>query len=484
MKNKYLIFLMLSATLFTGCKKFLEEDPQGIVIGDVALSNINGLNAQLAGAYASLAQPWDRGFGDAAQFACAMGGDDLTTHPGLNKQEMREFDQFSASAFNGRSNTIWRGLYKTIQSSNNIINNYEKVSGDATTIKQIAGEAYFLRGFAYYYLVRWWGKVPLVTTAIYDPAMLQMPKSEIVDVYKFIEDDLKKAEELVGNSKVEQGRVNKGTVKAYLADVYLTQTGYPVKDASKAALAAAKAKEVIDAKSTYGFELYKGDFQKIFATAYSEYVFALLTDGTSVSNCYYGSSAMPGDEGGWDDYFAEINFFKSFPEGNRKNGTFTTVVKTANGTKTWEQFNTKHPYYKKFRIQSGDTMSYASNSPIIFMRYAEVLLIYAEAQARAGAVNAQAYDAVNEVRTRAGLANLATGLNSANFITAVIQERAWEFAGEWHRWFDLVRTETVKEANSNRAANEIALIGDPADKAKWFIPVPGGDAGSNPNLGN
>ncbi len=484
MKNKYFIFLLVIVTLFTGCKKFLEENPQGIVIGDVALSNINGLNAQLAGAYASLAQPWDKGFGDAAQFACAMGGDDLTTHPGLNKEEMREFDQFSASAFNGRANTIWRGLYKTIQSSNNIISNYEKVSGDENTIKQIAGEAFFLRGFAYYYLVRWWGRVPLVTTAIYSPDMLKLPKSEIIDVYKFIEADLKKAEELVGNTKPEPGRINKGTVKAYLADVYLTQTGYPVKDASKAALAAQKAKEVIDGKGTYGFELYQGDFQKIFVTAYPEYVFALMTDGSSVSNCYYGFSAMPGDEGGWDDFFAEVNFFKSFPEGNRKNGTFTTVIKTDNGIKTWEQFNTKHPYYKKFRIQSGDTITYSSNSPIIFMRYAEVLLLYAEAQARSGAANTEAYAAINAVRNRAGLTNLPATLSNSEFINAVIQERAWEFAGEWHRWFDLVRTESVKEANSNRASSEIPLIGDPGDKTKWFLPVPGGDAGANPNLGN
>ena len=121
-------------------------------------------------------------------------------------------------------------------------------------------------------------------------------------------------------------------------------------------------------------------------------------------------------------------------------------------------------------------MTYASSNPIIFMRYAEVLLIYAEAQARSGNVDASAYAAINAVRQRAGLPNLETGLNSEAFIKAVIQERAWEFAGEWHRWFDLVRTETVKEANSNRDPNEIPLIGDPGDESKWFLPIPGGDA--------
>ncbi|MFT4024182.1 MAG: RagB/SusD family nutrient uptake outer membrane protein [Flavihumibacter sp.] len=482
MKNSLTILFAAAALLLGGCKKFLEEDPQGIVIGEMALSNVNGLNAQMAGAYKSLAQPWDRGFADAAQFACAMGGDDLTSHPGLNKQDFREFDQFNVSALNARSNTIWRGLYKTIQSSNNIIGNYQNITGDETAINQIAGEAYFLRAFSYYYLVRWWGKVPLLTTATYSPDLLSVAKSEIVDVYAQIEADLKKAEELVGEAKLEPGRINKGTVKSYLADVYLTQTGYPVKDASKAALAAAKAKEVIDEKGAYGFDLFQGDFQKIFATAYNEYVFALMTDGTSTGNCYYGFSTMPGDEGGWDDYFAEINFFRDFPEGNRKNGTFTTVVNTENGLKTWQQLSTKHPYYKKFRIQTGDSMSYVSNSPIIFMRYAEVLLLYAEAQARSGAPNADAYAAINAVRQRAGLANLAASMSGDDFVKAVIQERAWEFAGEWHRWFDLVRTETVAEANAHRDPAEIPLIGDPGDKTKWLIPVPAGDANANPNL--
>lgn len=478
MKSKYLMIFLLIVGLF-GCKKFLEEDPQGIVVSDVAVSNIDGLEAQLAGAYAAFVDGWTIGFASAGQIACAMGGDDLTTHPGLNKAEFREFDQFSVTAFNPRAYYVWAGCYKIIQCANNILNNYEKVKGDQTKIRQIAGEAYFLRAFAYYYLVRLWGKIPLITTAVYSKEVLQTPRSEITDVYKQIEADLTQAEGMIGDVKVDRGRPNKGTVKAYLAAVYLTETGWPVKDGSKAALAAQKAKEVIDEHEKYGFDLYQGDdFQKIFASAYQEYVFAIMTNGTGVDNCFYGASARPSDEaGGWDDYCAEINFFKSFPEGKRKDGTFSTEFDIGGTIKSWDQFGIKHPYYKKFRIQSGDTLSYVSNSPIIFMRYAEVLLTYAEAEARSGAPNADAYAAINAVRRRAGLKDLTPGLNSDNFVKAVIQERAWEFAGEWHRWFDLVRTETVAEANSHRAKGEIDLIGDPANHDLWFLPIPAGDAG-------
>ncbi len=484
MKNIKLIMLIFIAAGAVGCNKFLEEKPQGILIGDVAISNVNGLNAQLAGAYSTLIGSWGSGFATAAAIGSSMGGDDVTTHPASNKADFREFDQFNVNSFNGRSSAIWNGCYKSIQSANNIINNYAKATGDENDIMRIVGEAHFIRAFSYYYLVRWWGKIPLITTAVYSPDLLNVPKSEITEVYKLIEEDLKKAEELVGDQKLAPGRINKGVVKAYLADMYLTQSGWPLKDNSKVALAAQYAKDVIDNKAKYGFDLFQGDFLKIFAGGTSENVFALMTDGNATSNLYYGWSGMPGDENGWDDYCSEINFFNSFPEGNRKNGTFLTSVTKSDGTVVqWQNFSIKHPYYKKFRIQIGNPNTYYSSNPIIFMRYAEVLLIYAEAQARSGAPNADAYAAVNAVRNRAGLGDLATGMNSANFVNAVLQERAWEFAAEWHRWFDLVRTETVKQANSNRHANEIPLIGDPGDQTKWFLPIPASEVTSNPSLG-
>ena len=480
MKNKHYFFLICLISL-CGCKKFLQEDPEGILVGDIAISNENGLDAQLAGIYSPLMQAWSSGFASSAQIGLSMGGDDVTTHPLSNKEDFRQFDQLAVTPTDARADEVWSGCYKAIQSANNIINNYEKVTGDQAHIRAIAGEAFFFRGMCYYYLVRWWGKIPVITSATFDPSMLQMSSSEIKDVYKLIEEDLKKAEEMVGDVKPDPGRINKGTVKAYLAEVYLTESGWPVKDNSKAALAAQKAKEVMDNKALYGFDLYQGDFNKIFAGGTTEDVFALMTDHIAISNTFYGMSGMPGDIGGWDDYFAEINFFNDFPAGNRKNGTFLTVAK--DGTLPWQKFATKHPYYRKFRIQSADSMNYASNSPILMLRYANVLLVYAEAQARTGTPSPDAYGAVNAVRTRAGLGPLTPGLTSADFIKAVLQERAWEFAAEWTRWFDMVRTETVAEVLSHRSAAENnKLLGDPSDQKNWLFPIPGTDKNKSPNL--
>src|SRR5688500_19189207 len=106
MKTTYFFALIL---LLTGCSKALEEQPRGLVIGSEGLSSQAGLEAALTGAYGSLMVPWESGFTTVSQIAMSMGADDLTTHPGSNKEEFREFDRFNVSSLNSRMTPIWRG---------------------------------------------------------------------------------------------------------------------------------------------------------------------------------------------------------------------------------------------------------------------------------------------------------------------------------------------------------------------------------------
>lgn len=481
------IYLAVCLCLTAGCSKELTEDPKGLVGGAQALSSVAGLEAVLTGAYGSLLVPWTSGFTSVSQIAMSMGADDLTTHPGSNKEEFREFDLFNVSSLNSRMNPIWRGCYKTIQSTTNIINNYTAVQDvtqdNQATVDAILGEASFLRGLSYYWLTRLWGDVPVIPSEIYSPEFLNLKKSPPAEIYKLIEEDLIRAEGLVPDKKRNPGRPNKGSVKALLADVYLTEAGWPLKDQSKYALAAAKAKEVIDNKAVYSFDLYQDGYLKIFAGGTSEDVFAFFTRGEwSTYNSFYGLSTMPEDEGGWSDFFPEIKFFNNFPAGSRKDATFSTEFVVDGDTITWQQTSTKHPYYKKFTIQSGTKATYMSNNPVIMIRYAHVLLTYAEAQARAtGTPNPEAYTAVNAVRLRAGLPELTANLSGPDFAEAVVNERAWEFAGEWNRWFDLVRLEKVEAANEDKDPGDLKTD-KPISKEDYLMPIPGADAIVNPNL--
>ncbi|MES2733711.1 MAG: RagB/SusD family nutrient uptake outer membrane protein [Bacteroidota bacterium] len=485
--KKLIIYFLILFVSFTGCKNFLDEDPKGAIVGDNAISSVEGLEAALTGTYKGLLRTWARGFLTASIHCYVMGGDDLSTYRGGNKQSFRQADQFAVSAGNDRIVQIWSGCYKTIQSANNILNNYQKVTGDKAAVDQIVGEAYFLRGLSYYWLVRGFGKVPLITTADFSPDLLTVGTSEPAAIYALIEADLKQAETLVGDTKRNPGRPNKGSVKALLADVYMTEAGWPLKDASKYALAAAKAKEVIDNKATYGFELTPLD--KLWSggaasIGTSEEVVAFHTSDQfgGSANAFWGNSAQPGEEGGWDDFVAEIHFFNKFPEGKRKDATFYTEFTKGDGSKiAWQNSNAKHPYYKKYKLNSPN---YISSMPVHLVRYAHVLLIYAEAQARSeGTPSAEAYTAINAVRDRAGAAQLS-GLSAPDFVNAVVDERAWEFAGEFTRWFDLQRLEKVEEANAaaNKDVEDLTPIGTITKEDYWF-PIPLSDASINPNLG-
>jgi len=117
------------------------------------------------------------------------------------------------------------------------------------------------------------------------------------------------------------------------------------------------------------------------------------------------------------------------------------------------------------------------------VRYAEVLLIYAEAKAMSGGPDALAYTCLNRVRTRAGLENVPSGLSGVAFRDKVVEERKWEFAGlePCSRWFDMVRTETVESATAKRDPADIKLVNQPS-KERYFSPIPQRDRSLNPNL--
>ena len=485
MKN--ISFFSILFLIVSSCSDFLKEDLSTQITSESgALNNEAGLTAALAGTYRPLAATWMSGLGNASTQAILMGGDDLTTHKASNKADFREFDQYKIAQQNGRLPFVWSGAYKSIQGSNNIVANYEKATGDAATIKQIAGDAYFLRAYNYFWIVRLWGKAPLVlNTQTFDEAILSINSSSELEIYTQIISDLQMAETLLGDKKLKPGRACKGSAKAVLAQVYLQMAGWPLKDNSKYAMAASKAKEVIDNEATYGFGLMTNFIdlwpsETINNDGNKEEVFALNFWGADWynGNAVYGSPARPGDESGWDDYFSEITFFKEFPEQVRKDVTFQTVL--ANGT-PWTEFQTKHPYYKKLQ---GNKNDWQNGLSLPLVRMAEVYLIYAEAQIKASGntSDASALEALNKIVRRANGLPLNTPA-AVDYKSAtqkqVVQEKAWEFAGEYCRWFDLVRLEMVAEVVAKKDKDDLQPLGS---TTVYYLPLPATETAANPDL--
>jgi hypothetical protein len=501
MKTRYsipLAFILL--TSFFGCQKKLTEDPKGNLTPVNYLKTQADLDAAVTSIYAMYAV--DGAYAFTSKSTSYFGADDLTTDPGLNKGDMRAFDQLNGSSSNSSMNAEWNGPWTAIYQANNVITNYNQVNSTEALKNQSVGQAYFLRAWGYYNLVRTFGPVPLIDKVI--PVDDRPARSDVSSVYGLIVNDLKIAKRLLPTSFPGQpGRANQMAARSMLADVYLTMAGWPLKKTENYALAAAEADSVIKT-GTYSL---MNDYAAVFTTnSNSESVFAIQFNvGGGSPNRTYGSSSVPLDEvasngsSGWDDYYPEINFFLNAPKCARTDATFYTTLKLIQADKSfklvpWNSSETHagHPYYKKFRAGLNDgvietataiqTINPSTNKTTDIIRYPLVLLDYAEASAMAtGGPSAAAYAAINTVRTRAGLPNLAPGLSATDFQKAVVNERGYEFAGEFGiRWFDIVRLQMLPEIIAARGnkENPINFTGDISQR--YIAPIPQNEMYRNP----
>jgi starch-binding outer membrane protein, SusD/RagB family len=494
MMKKYIKMacLMLLTALFSGACVQLEEHPLSQVTPEIAYKSYDDLYLATIGMFAKLRgdDQWKGGFNISQYMTPMFGSDDITCNASQGKPFMY-FDEFLPKSSNNRDDylVLWRSCYRTIVNANAIIENYTQTEGNREKIDNLAGQAYFCRALCYFYLVRLWGDIPLYTSSNVDPLLSKSPVSV---VYDQIIDDLKTAEQLLPLTQSSIGMAKRGAAMAFLSKVYLTEAGWPLHDFGGYALAAEKSKELIDDSTKYGFGLM-GDFASLWKRKYDnnrESVFAIQGDqqdgygGQADGIHIIGASSMPGELGGWDDFFPEITFYRDFPSGPRKAATFLTYFIQNGDTVHWQHFITRHPYYAKFTDHNGPSgMNWQNAAAYSLMRFSEVLLIYAEAHAQASSPDEPAYNAINKVRNRAGLPDLPTGLNTAAFVDSVIAERGWELAGEGQRWFDLVRTEKIASVVAKRDATEqVQILGDFTDKKNWYAPILQSEILQDPNL--
>ncbi|WP_169513425.1 RagB/SusD family nutrient uptake outer membrane protein [Flexithrix dorotheae] len=489
-KVNYLLTILLILATTLSCQD-LEEEAKGSLISDSFFTSQSDLDAGVIATYAELVGGAWGGIASRDIWGPLMGADDLTTTG--NNSGWSQFDRFAVEPLSNVALIFWRQHYRIIYAANNVIENYEKVQGDQEQIMISVAQTKFLRAFSYFWLVRMFGDVPITSSTL----DLEITRSPTIDVYNLIEEDLLFAEKyLPGSWPGEPGRVTVWAAKSLLSQVYLTMAGWPLKDETKYTLAAQKAEEVIDNSGHILLPDYK-DVWLMANEVNEEIVWAIqfcrLVDcGTNARTSVTATSMGPSEEGGWDQLFFEINFFKNFPEGPRKDFTFHTTF--TDGTQ-WENSNVKHPFVGKYRdgsIPGEDNFEsrFLTGRNLQFLRFSDILLVYAEATAMSTGPDNKAYEAVNMVKRRAkGLpidqpdnsVDLENGLSNIAFRDAVLQERAWELAAEYSRWFDLVRTEKVKEANENKDSGDLPPLRE-ITQDYYLMPIPVQEIQINPNL--
>ncbi len=499
MKTKYLLLLAAIALIsISGCAK-LTEDPKATLTPATYFKTQSDLDASVNAMYIQLAR--DGSWGFTSKETSYFGADDITTDPGLNKADQRDFDRLAGSSANASMLNQWQGPWATIYQANNVLANYSKVNSTDELKNQAAGQCYFIRGLCYYYLVRTFGALPIVTTPLSLDA--RPPRADVAAVYAQIISDLKTAKSLLGTTP-SSGRPTTYSASATLADVYLTMAGWPLNQTANYDLAATEANIVMQS-NVYNLST---PYDKVFTTNNTpESIFALQYSVVgNLPNRSYGSTNVPLDEvaldgsSGWDDVYPEINFFKNAPVCSRTDLTFYTTLKLIQPDKSftltpWDSpvTHARHPYYKKFRSGlNGDgvnetatqilSIQPSTNKSTDIIRYPQVLLDYAEASDMAGGVPTSAgYAAINLVRARAGEQPLTPGLSKTAFRDSVVYERAYEFAGEFGmRWFDIVRLQMLPAIIAGRDASENAITPGTNVAQKYLAPIPFSEMTLNP----
>ena len=437
MKTKKLLytgcFMAASMLSLTSCGDFLDEDPKGQLNPDTFYTIEDDYTAGVNTLYDKVnqTQSWTNPMYPQWQ------GDDITANPGSNKQACAALDAFDSDGANKGVTEAWTQHYAVIKTANLIIEGSEKFPGDKAKIATALGNAHFWRAYSYYYLVRVFGKLPIITKTNIEQFDAQ--PSEIEKVYELIVQDLKDAiNELPTGYDKEPARLfgvdvwaTKQAAQSTLAAVYMSMAGYPLnKGTEYYKLAAELAKDVITNNGTYGFILNQ-DWKEVYSMGNNYNMETVLGINNDAKGWWDHDSQLSSccrfeglGDGGWGDAWGEIAFWKRYPEGPRKNAIYAPKVtfqetitekigdeevkkdKISKAVYWWELDNNGKPvvdaYHPMFTIftVNADEKGTMLKQPYDYMginykgmvndrrhnliRYSEVLLWYAESAARAG----------------------------------------------------------------------------------------------------
>jgi starch-binding outer membrane protein, SusD/RagB family len=473
--GKSIVALLLMIVSF--CCQSLEEVPEGISTPQNFYKTVSQCEAAYAGSMNALFVTWG-------------GYQNIPVFPD-GQYEGTSLD-FGVTAFND----LWNWHYKSIANINSVLKAVKSGSlagNPQIAIDNVIAQGRFLRAFNYFTLVRLYGKIPYITEDTPDPVSTPLtPESrlEVAKVYDLLEADLSFAVEHLGDyDAATPGKPNKWIAKGYLAKTYLTRATAPLSQADYYA----KARDVADEIITKGPYKLLANLLDVFKTANnrsSEIMFAFHT--TSQTPYMPGNVFAPSEMDGWSGGPVKIYWASNiYPEQPRKHSylllDFTSDIYDPNAAIiNWSKSADGVPYIGKYnmpnltydqQVGGGD-----AGIEMKLLRFADILLIYAEAaNMAAGAPTQLAVDRLNMIIDRA---NAGTGkepraslaMSKAIFDQKVIDERSYELCFENDRYFDVLRKRILQQVNLPDNAQGF-------QETDYLLPIPALDAkaiGQNP----
>ena len=468
--KKYINIFVCASLILTSCSSdFIDLLPKSSVTQDRYYQTDNDFADALTGVYAPIRSRYNEFwiYGD-------QRSDDSWVQPAKSNAATYS-DQFTMNSNEGELSSAWNNYYQAIFRANNLLEKLEPLAvSDIPKKNQYFAETSFLRALCYFDLVRIFGPVPAVTTVLSITDAYKTPRAPVNDIYDIILADLKAAESLpTSYSGADIGRPTQGAAKALLGRVYLTRGDF--------ANAESKLQEV----TGMSYALVD-DFESIFNPANKrnrEYIFDIeyesgVSAGSVLTNrCMPNHAGMqtfygvPGTGNEWNnptqvliDLFEQNDKRKDISIGTpggfyNADGDFITLPSTTN-----------QAYTKKYLYR----IAAANDSPVNwhYMRYADVLLMLAEAMNENGKTS-QAIPYLNMIRNRAGVSEYPTSMSQSDTRAALEKERRLELCFEGHRWFDLVRWGKAYDTLKDKGMapymtlfpiplNQVQLVNDPA----------------------
>lgn len=443
--------LWLSSLVLGSCEKMLTvKQPPDQLGSEIVFADSATTQAALNGMYGKLYN------GD------GMGGSifsfRISTLPARSADELSAvqsgFDDFYNNSLvptNADVADLWLYPYNAIYLANSIIEGVQ-ASGTLPPVmrRQAVAEARFIRAFCHFYLVNYFGKVPLVLTT--DLSRTATAPAAAADaVYAQIISDLTAARDSLGTdynwSNGDRMRANKWVATAMLARVYLYRGAW--------AQAEAAASEVISQQALYRITT---DLNKVFLTGSNEAIWQLYTNVAGYT--YFASQMIPSGIS-VPDYMLSTYLYNGFEAGDQRRAAWTGSVAINGNTYTYPA------KYKSLQFDNSESE--------VVMRLAEQYLIRAEARAKQDKL-AEGRADIDVLRHRAGLGDVVAADKDA-LLLAIEQERKVELFCEWgHRWLDLKRT---------GRANTVLGTEKPAgwQATDTLYPIPQKARSSNTSLG-
>lgn len=472
------------------CTDFLtESDPSNFTVENY-FTKPEHARSSVNAAYANMRDPLSSGFGGGAwmmtEFATGLAGTDLGQ--AVNSYFVKDLRNTSD---NGYGQTYWASYYKGIANANVAIAKIPGISMNEAEAKRLLGEAHFLRAWYYFHLVRMFGNIPLVTEPVSLQSELLRPgQASPEEVYSLIVSDLTTAEQSGLPWTDASGKVSLGAVKSLLAKVYITMAGYPLqKGNSHYELAAAKAAEVINSGQ---FKLF-GSYQSLNDPAkknVEENIFMIqfrtqiLPSNWQVSIIPYNKNiSQYSDETG--GIYATQAFAESYDAADlrAKEKQFFYTQFTHESDRNLVVDLGGYFIWKLFDVTAQTSTANSDlNWPSI--RYADVLLTFAEASNEVNGPTETAYSAVNAVRKRAQLPELS-GLSKEAFRESVWRERWYELCFENNTWYDMVRLRKAFNVTTKQFDNYVGhqfSYGPVVTERELLFPIPTQEVQNNTNL--